>query len=216
MGRKPPDRPYHALQSKVSDEPEEEEDSVSKRSKAELYESASDQVRDTTSKQLDAHHQVTQRAIDLVKINLLMLSAVFAGVSLGETSIPLTLVAGIIALLYSIWCCVIVFSPTLFERGIGREGAIQIDKEIQKGKSKHEVYREQLYTYAKITRNFTEKFSDEKGRFSNALWATLTAMFFLAAGSVLINLGLIYFPLELFLLVILPVLALWGKDKQSE
>ncbi|MBC9986406.1 hypothetical protein E4P24_08455 [Haloferax sp. AS1] len=177
---------------------------------------STDELRNTLENILDSHHEISQRAIDLVKINILSLSVIVTGVSFAGLNVSLTLAAGFVSFLYSIWSCIQVYHPREFNRGIGRKGGIDMDKAISNGISSSEFYRKVLYSYTDAIQKAEDAHEHEKSCFQNGLWASIAAiLFFSVAGMIHIS-GGISFELEYPLLIVIPVLVLWGKDNTLE
>ncbi len=87
---------------------------------AEIYKSGYEELQNTVENQLADHHELNQRAIDLAKIDILAVSIVVSGTSLSQQirGIPL-IIAGLGALLLSLWHCLQVYRPREFTNGIG-------------------------------------------------------------------------------------------------
>lgn len=183
---------------------------------SELYDKSTEELQYTLNNILDSHHEISQRAIDLVKINILSLSVIVTGVSLAGLNLSLTLLAGFVSFLYSIWSCVQVYHPREFKRGIGRKGGISMDKMISNGASGDKFHRKILYSYTDAIQKAEYAHEHEKSCFQNGLWASIAAiLFFSLAGVIHVSGGILY-AFEFPLLIIIPVLVLWGKDNTLE
>ncbi|WP_336358425.1 hypothetical protein [Haloarcula sp. CGMCC 1.6347] len=183
---------------------------------SDLYAKSTEELQSTLDKILESHHEISQRAIDLVKINILSLSVIVTGVSFAGLNISLTLLSGFISFLYSIWSCVQVYHPREFKRGIGKKGGISMDKMISSGSTENEFYRNLLYAYTDAIQKAEDAHEHEKSCFQNGLWASIAAiLFFSVAGLIQIS-GGVPPEFEYPLLIIIPVVVFWGKDNTLE
>lgn len=184
----------------------------------EKYQNISEQLEKTHQKELSAHESLTQKAIDLVKVNLLSLSIIATGLSTTkkEVEFSLLLLGGVVSFLYAMWASVHVFDPTRYPRGIDYEGGIQMDKQISQGLSGQEYYREILYSYINATEDFDDKFYFERRYFTKSVWSTLVGITLLVFSA--LNIFYLKFPVwvEYPFLFVVPILGVWGRAKSSE
>jgi len=186
------------------------------RSDADLYDDTVAELRNTLEHFLSSHDQLSQRAIDLAKIDLLSASVIVTGVSISGINFTLVLIGGFLSFLYSIWACAQVYKPRRFERGFGRNAAISIDKNIKSGVSPEDHYRKVLYSYVESVQEAQRQHEIEKEKFQDALWASVTAILFFAATGVGHAAGGLPFQVDLFALVSIPIVAMWGRYNSSE
>ncbi|GGL57546.1 hypothetical protein [Halocalculus aciditolerans] len=180
-----------------------------------LYKHGVGELQDTLQNILASHTQLNQRAIDLVKIDLLSASVVLTGVSLSKIHASLLLLAGFFSFGYSIWSCAKVYHPREFKRGLSENAARKIDQDIRDGMSPKTYYRRVYFSYLDPIEEGREAVEREKNDFQNGLWASITAiMFFAGVGFEQVGFRL---PIlvEVALLVVIPTVAFWGKDNVS-
>lgn len=184
--------------------------------KSELYEKSVEELKCTLNNILDSHMEINQRAIDLVKINILSLSVIVAGVSFSGLNVTLTFISGFVSFLYSIWSSVQVYRPREFKRGIGRRGGISMDRTISSGIDETKFYRKLHYSYIDAIEEAKKEYKDEKKRFQNGLWASIAAILFLSFAGIIHVIGDVPSTSELPLLFIIPIIVFWGKDNTLE
>lgn len=179
----------------------------------EMYEDVADELRFTLQNVLDGHEHLNKRAIDLVKIDLLSVSVIVAGISISDIQISLVLLAGFVAFLYSIWACARVYEPRNFKRGFGKEAAMNMHQDIQSYISEIDRSQKVVAGYADSVSKARDQYDIEKDLFDRGLWSSVAAILFFAfaAGDHLSG----GFPLgfEAALLIIVPIIALWGRHK---
>jgi len=190
-------------------------DNLDEVQKSNLYDKSTEELQNTLDNILSSHHEINQRAIDLVKINILSLSVIATGISFAGLDFSLTLIAGFVSFLYSIWSCVRVYHPREYNRGIGKKGAISMDNMISSESTEEEFYRNLLYAYTDAIQDAKDAYKKEKSYFLNGLWASIAAILFLSAAGTLNILGVTSFGIEYPLLFAIPVFVLWGKDNTS-
>lgn len=185
-------------------------------SEEEIYRSSYEELRKTMDNLRKAYARMNQLAVDLAKIDLLTVSAVLAGVSLSGLTLSLPLVAGLVSFGYAMWCCVRIYEPRSFARGIGADAAVQIDEAVRKGRDVEEHYRELMFSYRKAILHLTATHSSMRAVFRNGLWASLTAIVFFIF--VVIRTLLPSYPptLDAIVLVVVPAVTHWGKDKYEQ
>lgn len=183
---------------------------------SELYIEANSELNDTLDNILEAHDNLNQRAIDLVKIDILSLGVIATGVSISKIQLSFTLVAGLIAFGYSIWSATKVYHPRKFYRGIGENGAKRMDDLILDGASETEFRREVLFAYKGAIRDASKNYRTERENFLNGLWASIAAIMFfmIAVGFQIIQPP--YSSVEIPFLIIVPMFVLWGKELPEE
>lgn len=116
--------------------------------------------------------------MNLAKIDLLTVSATLAGVSLSGLTISLPLCAGLLAFVYALWCCICIYEPKSFPRGIGGEVAEEIDEAVREGRKLDEHYRRLVFSYRDAISYLATAQSTVRPTFRNALWASVTAIVF--------------------------------------
>ena len=170
-------------------------------------------LEETLRNQLAAHRNVNQRAIDLVKIDLLAGSIAVSGISLSGTSAVVPyLTAATVGFFYAIWSAVRVFRPRHFSRGMGPKEADRIRRELDEGMTA-DVYHDQvLLTYQEAVASNSEEYLTEAALFGNAVWASVAGLLFAsaAAGSVVFS-PPAEFAVVVYVLV--PAACLWGKER---
>jgi hypothetical protein len=185
--------------------------------KKEIYESVSSEYKFTLENQLEAHRRIKQWNTDLTKINLLGIGAVLAGISITDLEVTLIFVGIIFSLAYSLWCSVRVFHPRKLVRGVSSEYYHEVQNRVSKNDMKPwEYYRSLSKTYSESVDTFPETQYGMVDLFLRALWASVTAFGFIVAYVILFSLPIDYhIGLESPLLFIIPIIALWGKDKSE-
>jgi hypothetical protein len=180
------------------------------------YRHMSEQLAKTHQNVLAAHEDITQKAIDLMKIDLLALSLVATGLSAYAVRLSLLLVGVIVSFLYSMWACIFVFDPTRYPRGISYKGGIEADERLKNGTDEQTHYRNILYSYIDATEGLDEKFYTEKAYFSNAVWSTFVGILFLFVSVV----DALYVSLPTFIeipvVLAVPLVGFWGRDKSTD
>lgn len=181
----------------------------------EMYQNISTELETTHQKQLTAHESLTQKAIDVVKVNPLSLSLVATGLSVSDVEFSLLLVAGIFPLVYAVWASAHVFDPTEYSRGVSGRGGKEMDQKIQDGVSATEYGRTILYTYAAAIDDFQSKFRYERTYFTRSVWATFCGVVLLVAAAV----NIVYLELPLWIdwpvVVCIGIVSVWGNHKSS-
>lgn len=180
-----------------------------------IYESTCTQLSRTLQNLLDSHHELNQRAIDLAKINLLSISVVVSGVAfvsgLREALVPIS--AGVLALLYSLWCCVDVYRPRRFARGIGSDAVDEVRDAVSDGASVGQHYDNLMGSYGAAIAAFQSTYDDEVESYRNALWSSVASILFLVAAVVRLTLPYFGPVLDALALLVIPVVSLWRKNK---
>jgi len=183
--------------------------------KEEIYRSSYEELQRTMENQLEAYARVNQLAVDLAKIDLLVVSAILAGISISGLALSIPLVAGLLSFLYALWCCARIYEPRSFARGIGAGAVDEIDDAVQDGRDIEEHYRELMFSYKEAISYFTSAHSSVKSTFRNALWSSVTAIVFFSLVFVR-NLRTYPYSVDVVFLFVVPVVLLWGKDKYGE
>lgn len=185
-------------------------------SEKEIYRSTSEELRRTMEKQQLAYTRIKQLAVDLAKIDLLMVSAVLAGVSLSALSLSLPLVAGLGTFVYALWCCTRIYEPRSFAHGIGADAVDEIDQAVRDGRAVEEHYRQLMFSYSEAINHLTISHSSVKDTLRNALWASVTAIAFFSF--VMIRRLLPSYPssFDFLVLVCVSVIVLRGRDKYEK
>lgn len=181
----------------------------------EIYKSSYEELQRTMENQLEAYNRVNQLAVDLAKIDLLVVSAILAGISISGLALSIPLLAGLLSFLYALWCCARIYEPRSFARGVGADAVEEIDEAVQNGRTIEEHYRELMYSYEQAISYFTSAHSSVKSIFRNALWSSLTAIVFF---SLVFVKKLRAYPqyLDVVFLFAVPIVLMWGKDKYGE
>lgn len=182
------------------------------------YRTAVAELEKTHKEELKLHENLTQKAIDVVKVDLLSLSLLATGISVAPAgfSFSLLLVASVVSFVYAIWAAVQVFDPTNYPRGIDSRGGIQIDRQIRDGIDAEGYYRRLLYSYVSATEEFDEKFDTERTYFTYAVWSTYAGVLFLLVSA----LNVVYLDLAVWAeippLICVVVLVTWGSNIPPE
>lgn len=145
-------------------------------SEEEIYRSSYEELRQTMESQREAYERINQLAVDLAKIDLLTVSAVLAGVSVSRLSISLPLVTGLVTFVYAFWCCVRIYQPRSFPRGIGADAVSDIDEFARAGRRAEEHYRQLMFAYGEAISYVSASHSSVKTKFRHALWASIVAI----------------------------------------
>lgn len=181
----------------------------------EIYKSSYEELQRTMENQLDAYARINRLAVDLAKIDLLVVSAILAGISISGLALSVPLLAGLITFLYALWCCARIYEPRSFARGIGADAVDEIDEAVRNGRSIEEHYRELMFSYKEAISYFTAAHTSVKETFRSALWSSLAAIFFFAL-VFLRNLRPYPHYLDIVSVFLVPIILLWGKDKYGE
>lgn len=182
-------------------------------SAAEIYRSSYEELRKTMESQREAYERVNQLAVDLAKIDLLTVSAVLAGISLSGLSLSLPLVAGLVAFTYAMWCCVHVYEPRSFPRGIGCDAVEEIDAAVRDGQNAEEHYRRLLFSYRDAVSHLSNAYSSVRTTFRNALWASVTAIVLFIFVAIRRLLPSYPYTFDVIVLTVISVVVLRGKNK---
>lgn len=184
----------------------------------EKYRSAVEALERTHEEELRLHENLTQKAIDVVKVDLLSLSLLATGISLApaEFSLSLLPVASVVSFVYAIWAAVQVFDPTSYPRGIDSEGGVQIDRHIQDDVDAEGYYRRLLYSYISATEEFDDRYDAEREYFTRSVWFTYAGVLFVTVSA--LNVAYLNLPVwgEVPQLICVVVLVTWGSDIPSE
>lgn len=179
----------------------------------EVFRSSNAGLRDTLSNQLAAHRSVNQRAVDLVKIDLLAASVTASGISLAGSpeAIPY-LVASTLGFLYAIVSSVRVFRPRHFSRGLGPTEVDRIRQAVEDGMTPDVHYDQLMVTYRNAVASNSREFLTEASLFGNAVWASVAGVLFAAtaAAAVLVSLPSV---VALLAYVSIPAGCLLGKER---
>lgn len=192
---------------------------MSDNDREEIFRSTNLGLQNTLQNQLAAHRNLNQRAVDLVKIDLLTASVIVSGVSLsGHPSVYPYLAASIVGFLYSIWVSVRVFQPRHFSRGLGTDtdstniSIVDIQNDANDGMPPDVHHEQLLMTYRDAVAKNSDEYLCEANLFENAVWASVAGFLFAVVAA---TAGLYSFPVGLALVayVVIPVVCLWGKDR---
>ncbi|WP_324758367.1 hypothetical protein [Haloarcula montana] len=153
--------------------------------KTEIFRSAYEEYKKTYERQLETQSSVNSKAIEIIKIDLLLgsVAATIITFSPSFVDIPYFLI-GSISLVFSITYCVTVFSPTN-EYDVGTAESAFEDMKTASNLETH--YEDLAKSYKNSVGNFDEKYEEEKADFERAIWfATSTVLLYLTgAGSTL-------------------------------
>lgn len=180
-----------------------------------VFESSSEGLRETLQNQLAAHRNVNQRAIDLVKTDLLAAIVAVSGISLsGTPAVVPYLAAATAGFLFSIWSSIRVFRPRHFSRGLGPVETDRIKRHLEEGMPPDVHYDQLLLTYRDAVASNNNEYLTEVSLFGDAVWASVAGVLFaaVAAGSVVFGP-----PLELVPVVylVVPAVCLLGKERHG-
>lgn len=179
----------------------------------EILRSTSEELQNTLENQLEAYRGLNQRAIDLVKINLIGPSVVFTGISVGRIPLNIPVVSGFVSLSYGIWSCFRIYNPSPLYRGLGPDDIDTIDDMAINDPDNVEHYRELMYGFKNSINSFSDTLSDEVDKMRNAIWATILSIWFFIV-SIIKSLAPSYpAGADLIWVVVLPIVALWGRYK---
>ena len=179
----------------------------------EIFRNSNHALQETLQNQLAAHRNMNQRAIDLVKIDLLAASVVVSGISLSGTSaVASFLAASTLSFLYSIWTSVRVFRPRHFSRGLGSAEVDRIKRAADSGITSDVHHDQMLLTYRDAVAENSNEYLTEALLFGNAVWASVTGVSFAAIAAVAV---VVVPPLGTvpFAYVVVLVACLWGKEQ---
>lgn len=182
----------------------------------ELYSSVAEEIEKTHQKQLAAHESLTEKAVDLVKLNLLSVSLVATGLSISEFSFSWLLVGGLLSSIYAVWASAQVFEPTRYPRGISAKGGSKMDQKIRDGTATTEYARTILYSYIAAVDDFRDKFEYERNYFTRSVWATFAGVSSIVVA--VVEIVSLSFPIwvDYPALLLVAVVAAWGNDKSSQ
>lgn len=177
-----------------------------------IYGSTYEELQVTFQRQLDAHQQLHQRAIDLAKVDLISISLIVSGVSLVELALPATYtVAGIVAFAYAIWCCLQSCRPRPYSRGVSGNVARELQGAVDAGIGVDDHFVGLMKAYQNAIATAEKRIEKERGHFRNGLWASIaTAGYFgvATASSVLPSYPLVF---DLATIGMITIAAKWGK-----
>lgn len=185
-------------------------------SEEEIYRSSYEELRKTMESQRKAYERINQLAVDLAKIDLLTVSVVLAGVSFSGLSLSLPLVGGLVTFVYALWCCVRVYEPRSFTRGIGSDAVEQIDESVRDGKEVEEHYRQLMFSYREAIARVDTAHSSVRTVFRNALWASVIAIVLFSFVTLRRLLPSYPTTVDAVVLVVVVVLGFWAKDKYEQ
>lgn len=179
----------------------------------EIFRSSNRALQETLQNQLSAHRNLNERAIDMVKIDLLAASVIVSGVTVsGASAVIPYMAASTLSFLYSIWASVRVFRPRHFSRGLGPEEIDRITKEANE-KMPPEIHHEQMMlTYRDAVADNSVEYLDESILFGKAIWASVAGVLFALVTAIA---SLLPLPVGVApaVYVIVPGICLWGKEK---
>lgn len=179
----------------------------------EVFRSSNQALRETVENQLAAHRSINQRALDLVKIDLLAASIAVSAISLTDVQVVVPyLAASVVAFLYSVWESVRVFRPRHFTRGLGAVETGRIQQAADGGLTP-DVHHEQLaMAYREAVVNNSNAYLAEAILFGNAVWASVAVVLFAAVAATVVRVPVSPVVTPLVCVVVLLV-CLWGKDQ---
>lgn len=212
--------PGHFISNGASDQkPEEESENIAnesqnaKANKVKIYRSTSEELKNTLENQIEAYRELNQRAADLVKINLIGLSVVFTGISIGRFPINIPTVSGFLSLSYGVWSCFRIYTPTPIHRGLGPDDINNIDDMAIEEPDKANHFRRLMFGFKDSVGDLDKTLEDQSNKMRNAIWATiLSILFFIVA--IIKNIFSSYpSGADLVWIIVLPILVLWAKYK---
>lgn len=185
--------------------------------KEEIYRSAVNEYRFTIENQLEAHRRIKKWTVDVVRIDLLAISAILAGVSFSELDMTLLFLSSILCFLYALWAAAKVVHPSSLTRGVDHEFHNEVEKAVEQTEMKGwEHYRNLSQTYSECVKKYPNDHYKNKEDYLDSLWASICGILFITA-YVLTVAASFTLPLsaEMPLLIIIPMIALWGRDINS-
>lgn len=181
-----------------------------------IYRSSYEELRQTMENQREAYERINQLAVDLAKIDLLTVSAVLAGVSLSGLSLSLPLIAGLLTFVYALWCCIRVYEPRSFPRGIGADAVTEIDEFAKDGRRTEEHYRQLMFAYGEAISHVSASYSSVRTKFRRALWASIAAIILFNLVAVRRLLPTYPASFDVLLVSTVSVVVLWAKGKYEK
>lgn len=154
----------------------------------EIFRSSNDGLRETLQNQLAAHRDINQRAIDLVKIDLLAASIAASALSLSSVSVVVPyLSASVVCFVYSIWASVRVFRPRHFSRGLRPEETNRIQRNAHEGMPPDAHHEQLTMTYREAVSDNSDAYLVEATQFENAVWGSVAAVLFASVAALAVQ-----------------------------
>jgi hypothetical protein len=182
-----------------------------------IYNSTKEEYKFTIENQLEAYRRIKKWNVDLARVDLIAVTGVLAGISLTNFEMNILFIGFIISLSYALWCCSKIHHHQPLGRGVGHQFIKEVDELVDKNIDEEKYYRQLSVSYALSVKIFTKKFEDTVNTYHNALWSSVCALIFL-----IIYISSIAVPLkypstaEIPFLFIIPIIAMWGKNKSDE
>lgn len=149
--------------------------------KQDLFKSAYEEYSRTLERQHDIQDLLTEKAVEVVKVDLLVGSIAASVVTLRPESVSMAyFVAGSLTLLWSVYLNLKVYSPTT-TYDIGISGG---SFEDMKSKPLEEHYGRLAEEYSGMVTDFRPTYEWEAGTFDRGLWLAGVTIFLFLAGSV--------------------------------
>lgn len=150
--------------------------------KTEIYRTTYEELKQTHQNQLDAHHKLNQRSIDLAKIDILAASVIASAATIvPKSSGSLLLISGVVSLLVSLGYCIQVYRPRKFPNGLPPEAADIVQDFVDNGNSVGEYYKRIMASFHRMVEESEEPYNEEVRYFRNALWSSVSGILFLIA-----------------------------------
>ncbi|WP_336002121.1 hypothetical protein [Halorientalis halophila] len=150
----------------------------SRTEKIEINRTAYEAYRDTADVQIEGVRRLEGKALETVKVVLLVtLGIVSAWNVFDQLTIDLYVVAAVLSFLYSLWCCIGVYTPSIHPLGLSADAI----GEIQRETDLEHHYAELVDTYQEVVEKNREKMQGRTAEFRRGLWAAFAGIALFAA-----------------------------------
>lgn len=186
--------------------------------KEEIYRSAASEYRFTIDNQLEAHRRIKKWTVDVVKIDLLAIGAILAGISFKDFDITILFVTTVLTFLYALWAAAKVVHPSSLIRGVDHDFHSEVNEAVEENDMKSwEHYRNLSQTYSECVKAYPENHYENKKNYLNSLWASICGIIFITAYVFTVAVDFtVPLSVELSFLIVIPIIALWGRDISGE
>lgn len=148
--------------------------------KKDLFKSSYEEYSNTHERQQETQNLLTEKSVEVIKVNLLVGSIAASVVTLRPESVSMTyFIAGSFTLAASVYFNLKVYSPTTtYDIGIAGSAF-----DSMRGKSLQEHYKTLAKEYSEIVTEFGPKFKKELEEFDKGLWLAGATIFLYIAGT---------------------------------
>jgi hypothetical protein len=139
-----------------------------------VYESVADQVEMTFTTQLDLFKNVSSKAVDLIRLDLVIVGAIVSGFAfLSQLSLNVYLAVSLVSFLAALWFCIQAYSTTT-----GNFGVVVTLAHIEDPSDVETHYRRLITIYNEMREENTAILTRKNQQFLRGLWSSFVGIFF--------------------------------------